>query len=168
MIDLTKVEFAEKQIPELNTTEIHGWLQLHYCVNVQSQFAAEGRPHAEKEIRLGIRHLAFGELLNPLSEITSYALKNVPPPEYMRVHELAQKIQMLLSPNPFAEHPGREAVPTEREIYWLAVNSVLQKLDYETALTIVQIIIGKTGPVPDAIGDTIRNLLAAKLNEEKK
>ncbi len=164
MLDLTRMIIKETVDYDHDQTTMDGTLLLSARINADSgrlKYEPKMREFLHKELRGMIHRIAYGELLRPFAELDSYALKYSPPTDHIRVRELSDNLRQMLSYDFKGEVVLKESPLNEREIFWLSVKNVIEKLPRDWRIGIVQELIQKTGPCPDSMGATIQNILAS-------
>lgn len=171
MIDTNKIEIEAIQNCAIDAYKVIATLEMHTGITVTRTFIQkhhnledalkELRRHLVKEIW----HHVYGDLFNPVMEISSYALKNCQPVECHRIYELHEQINKLFAGD---TSPSKTAATTDRERYWLAMLQVLQPLDYDAAPSFILMAARQAGPVPNDMSPTVQNLLTEKLNRKNE
>lgn len=128
-------------------------------------FMEEALNELRKPLIQEMRHQVYCDLMRPVMEISSYALKNCQPVECHRIYELHEQIGKLFAGD---QTPSKVAGTTDSERYWLAMLQVLQPLDYDAALSFILTAAIQAGPVPGDMSPTVQNLLTEKLNRKNE
>jgi hypothetical protein len=98
MLELSKIKYQERPTPNrIKCTDTLGTLTMHCELTVDNDNPMQAG-YAKNQIAERIWRMAYSDLHKPLMELQMMAKINAPPQARMRVEELCEQLNALLTP----------------------------------------------------------------------